>query len=293
MRHEFPWDYVQGAGIAFMRDYGVPSIARLLDRTGEFEHDGVKRYDDTLLIGEEAGARRPRLTARARHGAPAEPDPRALRHPERRVRLRPRHHDRRAGPLDRRVRLAGPRPGRARGVRAVHHPLRRADGHPRSPHDVRGLPPAAARLRAGAVRVRPGQQAGRRGVAADRGRDHARGAAARRTPGGDLADGRAAAHGPRPAPAAGLAGARRTPGPAAAGRRAAVRPPAHRAEALRRARRTPTATPSPTSAPAPCSTPSTRPRPAARCTAASAARGTYDKTPRYSGGERRLPWSTR
>ncbi len=56
MRHEFPWDYVQGAGIAFMRDYGVPSIARLLDRTGEFEHDGVKRYDDTLLIGEEAGA---------------------------------------------------------------------------------------------------------------------------------------------------------------------------------------------------------------------------------------------
>jgi hypothetical protein len=56
MRQEFPWDYVQGAGIAFMRDYGVPSIARLLDRTGEFEHDGVKRYDDTLLIGEEAGA---------------------------------------------------------------------------------------------------------------------------------------------------------------------------------------------------------------------------------------------
>ena len=56
MRHEFPWDYVQGAGIAFMRDYGVPSIARLLDRTGEFEHDGVKRYDDTLLIGEEASA---------------------------------------------------------------------------------------------------------------------------------------------------------------------------------------------------------------------------------------------
>jgi hypothetical protein len=55
MRHEFPWDYVQGAGIAFLRDYGVPSIARLLDRTGEFEHDGVKRYEDTLLIGEEAG----------------------------------------------------------------------------------------------------------------------------------------------------------------------------------------------------------------------------------------------
>ena len=53
-RFEFPWDYVQGTGIAFMRDYGVPSIARLLHETGEFEHDGVKRYDDTILIGQEA-----------------------------------------------------------------------------------------------------------------------------------------------------------------------------------------------------------------------------------------------
>ena len=53
-RYEFPWDYVQGTGIAFLRDYGVPSIARLLDKTGEFEHHGIKRYDDTLLIGEEA-----------------------------------------------------------------------------------------------------------------------------------------------------------------------------------------------------------------------------------------------
>ena len=53
-RHEFPWDYTQGTGIAFLRDYGVPSIARLLDRTREFEDDGVKRYDDTLLFAEEA-----------------------------------------------------------------------------------------------------------------------------------------------------------------------------------------------------------------------------------------------
>jgi hypothetical protein len=53
-RLEFPWDYNQGTGIAFMRDYGVPSIAALLDRTGEFEHHGMKRYDDTLLIGSEA-----------------------------------------------------------------------------------------------------------------------------------------------------------------------------------------------------------------------------------------------
>ncbi|MCW2792219.1 MAG: hypothetical protein JWO76_1317 [Nocardioides sp.] len=53
-RHEFPWDYTQGTGIAFLRDYGVPSIARLLDRTRQFEDDGVKRYDDTLLFAEEA-----------------------------------------------------------------------------------------------------------------------------------------------------------------------------------------------------------------------------------------------
>lgn len=53
-RLEFPWDFVQGTGIAFLRDYGVPSIARLLDRTRQFEDDGVKRYDDTLLIGEES-----------------------------------------------------------------------------------------------------------------------------------------------------------------------------------------------------------------------------------------------
>ena len=37
-----------------MRDYGIPSIAALLDRTGEFEHHGVKRYDDTLLVGDQA-----------------------------------------------------------------------------------------------------------------------------------------------------------------------------------------------------------------------------------------------
>jgi hypothetical protein len=52
--HEFPWEYVQGTSIAFMRDYGVPSISDLLDRTGRFEHDGQKRYDDTVLIGYEA-----------------------------------------------------------------------------------------------------------------------------------------------------------------------------------------------------------------------------------------------
>lgn len=51
---EFPWEYVKGTSIAFMRDYGVPSISTLLDRTGEFEQHGQKRYDDTILIGFEA-----------------------------------------------------------------------------------------------------------------------------------------------------------------------------------------------------------------------------------------------
>lgn len=55
-RHDLPWDFDQGVAIAFLRDFGVPSIARLLDRTREFEDHGVKRYDDTLVFQEEAVA---------------------------------------------------------------------------------------------------------------------------------------------------------------------------------------------------------------------------------------------
>lgn len=68
-RHEFPWDFTQGTGIAFLRDYGIPTIAALLDHTGEFEHRGLKRYDDTLLVGEEAtldGVDSPRARAALR-----------------------------------------------------------------------------------------------------------------------------------------------------------------------------------------------------------------------------------
>jgi uncharacterized protein (DUF2236 family) len=68
--HEFPWEYVQGTSIAFMRDYGVPSISDLLDRTGRFEREGQKRYDDTVLIGYEAvvdGVDSPRARAAVRH----------------------------------------------------------------------------------------------------------------------------------------------------------------------------------------------------------------------------------
>jgi hypothetical protein len=68
--HEFPFEYVQGTSIAFMRDYGVPSISDLLDRTGRFERDGQKRHDDTVLIGQEAvahGIDSPEAHAAVRH----------------------------------------------------------------------------------------------------------------------------------------------------------------------------------------------------------------------------------
>ncbi len=53
-RFEFPWDDQQGTSFAFLRDYGIPTISRLLDHTGQFEHHGQKRYDDTILLGAEA-----------------------------------------------------------------------------------------------------------------------------------------------------------------------------------------------------------------------------------------------
>ena len=69
-QYEFPWEYVQGTSIAFMRDYGVPSISALLDRTAQFERHGQKRYDDTILIGYEAttdSLESPRGRAAMRH----------------------------------------------------------------------------------------------------------------------------------------------------------------------------------------------------------------------------------
>ncbi|SHN17298.1 oxygenase MpaB family protein [Streptomyces yunnanensis] len=55
-QYEFPWDYAQGVSVAFLRDYGVPRISQLLDRTQEFERNGQKRYDDTVLLGYEMAA---------------------------------------------------------------------------------------------------------------------------------------------------------------------------------------------------------------------------------------------
>jgi ER-bound oxygenase mpaB/B'/Rubber oxygenase, catalytic domain len=47
---EFPWDTQRALELAFYRTYAVPSIARLLDSTGEFGRRAQKRYDDTQIL---------------------------------------------------------------------------------------------------------------------------------------------------------------------------------------------------------------------------------------------------
>jgi hypothetical protein len=47
---EFPWDTTRSLELALFRTFAVPSIALLLDRTGEFGRAAQKRYDDTDLI---------------------------------------------------------------------------------------------------------------------------------------------------------------------------------------------------------------------------------------------------
>jgi dephospho-CoA kinase len=46
----FPWDITRALELALLRTFCVPSIAGLLDRTGEFEKRPRKRYDDTGLM---------------------------------------------------------------------------------------------------------------------------------------------------------------------------------------------------------------------------------------------------
>ena len=47
---EFPFDTTRSLELALFRTFAVPSIAALLDSTGEFAHRAQKRYDDTDLI---------------------------------------------------------------------------------------------------------------------------------------------------------------------------------------------------------------------------------------------------
>lgn len=50
--YEFSWDLNRSLEVALFYTYGSAPVSRLLDRTGEFERYGQKRYDDTaLLIG--------------------------------------------------------------------------------------------------------------------------------------------------------------------------------------------------------------------------------------------------
>jgi hypothetical protein len=47
---EFPWDTTRALELALFRTFAVPSVAEVLDATGEFERAAQKRYDDTDLI---------------------------------------------------------------------------------------------------------------------------------------------------------------------------------------------------------------------------------------------------
>src|ERR671924_661964 len=51
--YEFPFDTTRALEFALFRTFCVPSIAALLDRTGEFSRRAQKRYDDTDLIVSE------------------------------------------------------------------------------------------------------------------------------------------------------------------------------------------------------------------------------------------------
>ncbi len=47
---EFPWDTTRALELALFRTFAVPSVAAVLDSTGEFARAAQKRYDDTDLI---------------------------------------------------------------------------------------------------------------------------------------------------------------------------------------------------------------------------------------------------
>jgi ER-bound oxygenase mpaB/B'/Rubber oxygenase, catalytic domain len=47
---EFPFDTTRALELAFFKTFAIPSIAELLDSTGEFVERGQKRYDDTDLL---------------------------------------------------------------------------------------------------------------------------------------------------------------------------------------------------------------------------------------------------
>jgi hypothetical protein len=52
-RCDFPFDTTRSLEFALLRTFGVPSVAGLLDRTGEFVQRTQRRYDDTDIIVSE------------------------------------------------------------------------------------------------------------------------------------------------------------------------------------------------------------------------------------------------
>jgi hypothetical protein len=66
---EFPWDTQRSLELAFYRTYAIPSIAELLDSTGEFTSRPQKRYDDTQIL----------ISAFCEHGYDSEFGRRAIR----------------------------------------------------------------------------------------------------------------------------------------------------------------------------------------------------------------------
>ncbi len=51
--YDFPFDTTRALEFALFRTFAVPSIAELLDRTGEFTRRAGKRYDDTDILVSE------------------------------------------------------------------------------------------------------------------------------------------------------------------------------------------------------------------------------------------------
>jgi hypothetical protein len=68
--YDFPWDFNRSLELALYKTFAVPSIARILNGTKEFERHTAKRYDDTdLLLSEiiEHGYDSPRGIAAIGH----------------------------------------------------------------------------------------------------------------------------------------------------------------------------------------------------------------------------------
>ncbi|MGB2952466.1 MAG: oxygenase MpaB family protein [Gaiellaceae bacterium] len=67
--YEFPFDTTRSLEFALFRTFAVPTIAKLLDSTGEFAGRAQKRYDDTDIL----------ISAMLEHGYDSEVGTRALR----------------------------------------------------------------------------------------------------------------------------------------------------------------------------------------------------------------------